>query len=177
MMTKIDEMAEYVANHDFAEEMKQGTWETDVVDDPMISTSIRLPKSLMDRVRQAADDDGVKPTSWIRQLVERNFSGREAAMEDRADLEARVARLEAALADIRNIPAQESPRSNQPTTVVRSLRPRAGTQRHGGTRRTGTATRAAAAAAAAATRLPTAKGKKSLSVKGISGVSYKVEKK
>ncbi|WP_156096439.1 hypothetical protein [Amycolatopsis jejuensis] len=173
-MNKIDEIAEYAATHDFAEEMEQGTWETDVVEDPMISTSIRLPKSLMDRVRQAADDDGVKPTAWIRQLVERKFSEKEAATADRTDLEARVSHLEAAIADIRNIPAQESSRSNRSAAAVRPLR-RAGTQRHGATRGMVTTTRAAAAAAA--TRLPTAKGNKSLAVKGISIVKHNVKKK
>lgn len=47
-----------------------GTWETDIEADPMVTTSLRLPKSLLDWVRQLAGELGVKPTALIRSWVE-----------------------------------------------------------------------------------------------------------
>src|SRR5437763_13597125 len=38
--------------------------------DPMITTSLRLPKSVLDRVRLLAARDGVKPTALIRRWTE-----------------------------------------------------------------------------------------------------------
>ena len=47
-MSKLDEMADYAEHHDFAAEMEQGSWEADADADPMITTSVRLPKSLLE---------------------------------------------------------------------------------------------------------------------------------
>ena len=41
-MNKLNEIADYAEDHDFAAEMKQGTWEANNAD-PMITTSVRLP--------------------------------------------------------------------------------------------------------------------------------------
>jgi len=49
---------------------EDGVWETDVEDDPMVTTSIRLPRSLLDWVRAQADEQGAKPTALIRQWIE-----------------------------------------------------------------------------------------------------------
>jgi hypothetical protein len=38
--------------------------------DPMITTSLRLPQSVLDRVRVLAARDGVKPTALIRRWTE-----------------------------------------------------------------------------------------------------------
>ncbi|MQA08044.1 MAG: hypothetical protein GEU98_05720 [Pseudonocardiaceae bacterium] len=77
--------------------MAHGQWETDTVDDPMISTSIRLPKSVLDEVRARAGAEGIKATAWIRRLVERELSGDTAPGESElsVDLARRVAALEA----------------------------------------------------------------------------------
>src|SRR5579875_3554553 len=53
-MSKLDEIADYAQHHDFAAEMDQCTWETGTETDPMVTTSVRLPKSLLDWVRQRA---------------------------------------------------------------------------------------------------------------------------
>ena len=39
-------------------------------DDPMITTSLRLPQSVLDRVRLLAARNGVKPTALIRRWTE-----------------------------------------------------------------------------------------------------------
>ncbi len=53
-----------------AGEMDGGAWETDVDPDPMVTTSVRLPKSLLDWVREQADAGRVKPTALIRRWIE-----------------------------------------------------------------------------------------------------------
>jgi hypothetical protein len=55
----------------------------------------------MDQVRYAAEIDRIKPTAWIRRLVEAELA-RHLHSEDQAasDLEARVSSLEVALAQV-----------------------------------------------------------------------------
>lgn len=53
-----------------ADSMDGGTWVTEVDPDPMITTSLRLPKSLLDWVRTQADHQGIKPTALIRRWIE-----------------------------------------------------------------------------------------------------------
>jgi hypothetical protein len=91
-MNKLDEMATYAQAHDFATEMEQGVWETDTETDPMVTTSLRLPKSLLDWVREQAAAQHVRPSGLIRQWIEqRRASGGAATVED---LAARLERLE-----------------------------------------------------------------------------------
>ena len=94
-MSKQDEIADYAEHHDFAAEMEQGTWEADTEADPMITTSVRLPKSLLDWVRQRAAAQHVRPSVLIRQWIEQRRDTSE--IEDAGDLTARVDRLERAV--------------------------------------------------------------------------------
>jgi hypothetical protein len=52
------------------EDTENVTWETDIDSDPMITTSLRLPKSLLDWVRDQAEDEDLKPTALIRRWIE-----------------------------------------------------------------------------------------------------------
>jgi hypothetical protein len=65
-MSKLDEIADYAEHHDFAAEMEQGSWEAGTDVDPMITTSVRLPKSLLDWVRRSAAAQHVRPSVLIR---------------------------------------------------------------------------------------------------------------
>ncbi len=94
-MSKLDEIADYAHHHDFGAEMEQGTWEADTDADPMITTSVRLPKSLLDWVRRRAAAQHVRPSVLIRQWIEQQRDAAEAA--DAGDLPARVERLERAV--------------------------------------------------------------------------------
>jgi Arc/MetJ-type ribon-helix-helix transcriptional regulator len=94
-VTKLDEIAEYAQHHDFAAEMEQGTWEEDTASDPMVTTSVRLPKSLLDWVREQAESRHVRPSVLIRQWLEQQRDLE--AHDDVADLATRVARLEGAV--------------------------------------------------------------------------------
>lgn len=94
-MTKLDQIAAHAEEHDFAAEMDGATWEDDTVADPMVTTSLRLPKSLLDWVRGRASDQHVRPSVLIRQWVEeRRDAGGGAGIEE---LVARVERLERAV--------------------------------------------------------------------------------
>jgi hypothetical protein len=94
-MSKLDEIADYAQGHDFAAEMEQGTWEADTDADPMVTTSVRLPKSLLDWVRQRAAAQHVRPSVLIRQWIEQRRD--EDGTESTGDLLARVERLERAV--------------------------------------------------------------------------------
>ncbi|MDI2032131.1 hypothetical protein QFW96_26175 [Saccharopolyspora sp. TS4A08] len=60
--------------------------------DPMITTSLRLPESLLDQVRDRAAAEDVKTTAWIRGLIES-----ELARTEPNGVEARLKRLEDAV--------------------------------------------------------------------------------
>lgn len=67
---EIQELAEYYDSNDLSAEIEQAEPENDTDNDPMITTSLRLPKSVLDRVRVEARAAGVKPTALIRRWVE-----------------------------------------------------------------------------------------------------------
>lgn len=94
-MSKLDEIAQHAETHDFSAEMETGTWEADAEADPMVTTSLRLPKSLLDWVRERAAEQHVRPTTLIRQWIEQlRTAGAEGGIEG---LSARVERLEKAV--------------------------------------------------------------------------------
>lgn len=93
--TETSELREHFDATDLSTDIDAATWETDVDDDPMIVTSLRLPKSLLDWVRARAEAERTKPTALIRRWVEDQRAsepGPDAAAL--AGLAARVDRLE-----------------------------------------------------------------------------------
>lgn len=94
-MSKLDGIAEYADTHDFAEEMESGTWESDTELDPMVTTSVRLPKSLLDWIRDHAARQHVRSSALIRQWLEQQRDADASGSTN--DLEARVERLETAV--------------------------------------------------------------------------------
>lgn len=91
-MSKLDEIAAHAETHDFSADMEEGVWEADTEADPMVTTSLRLPKSLLDWVREQAVAQHVRPSGLIRQWIEqRRDAGGAAGIED---LASRLERLE-----------------------------------------------------------------------------------
>lgn len=91
-MSKLDEIAAHAQTHDFSTEMEQGMWETDTEVDPMVTTSLRLPKSLLDWVREESAAQHLRPSGLIRQWIEqRRDAGGAPGIEA---LAARLERLE-----------------------------------------------------------------------------------
>lgn len=91
-MSRLNEIAAHAETHDFSTDMEEGVWETDTEADPMVTTSLRLPKSLLDWVREQAAAQHVRPSGLIRQWIEqRREAGGVAGIED---LATRLERLE-----------------------------------------------------------------------------------
>lgn len=78
---KIDELAAYYDEHDTTAELEQAVPREPVpADEVMIVTSLRLPKAVMDQVRERAKDRGVKPTALIREWVEAALAREDAVV-------------------------------------------------------------------------------------------------
>lgn len=89
------ELREHFDSTDLSDAIESATWETEVDPDPMIVTSLRLPKSLLDWVRAQAEAERVKPTALIRRWIEdRRPAQTRTGQLTLADLAARVDRLE-----------------------------------------------------------------------------------
>ncbi|HEY4008029.1 MAG TPA: hypothetical protein VGM60_23005 [Pseudonocardia sp.] len=84
------ELRDHYDTQGTAPEMENGTWETEVQADPMGTTSLRLPKYLLDWVRAQAESEQVKPTALIRHWIEE----RRAIGNPPEDVTTRLKRLE-----------------------------------------------------------------------------------
>lgn len=93
-MDRFEKIAEHADTHDFSTDMQAGTWEDDTVTDPMVTTSLRLPKSLLDWVRAQAEAEHVRPSVLIRRWISQR---RDLGRTDITDLAARTERLERAV--------------------------------------------------------------------------------
>jgi hypothetical protein len=96
---KRDALREHYDTTDLTDAIDSATWDTEVEADPMVVTSVRMPRSLLEWVREQAEIDQVKPTALIRRWIEDRRRGSrvpetrdESAVARLAD---RVARLEA----------------------------------------------------------------------------------
>jgi predicted DNA binding CopG/RHH family protein len=66
---ELDALRDYYDNTDVAEEFADSALDTRTADEVMVSTSIRLPQSLVDRVRAQAASLGIPATTLMRQWV------------------------------------------------------------------------------------------------------------
>ena len=97
MVSTLDELAEHAQEHDFSAEMQHAVWETDTEVDPMVTTSLRLPESLLDWVRQQAASQHVRPSALIRRWVEEHRESDEHRGSGAEDVASRLERLERAV--------------------------------------------------------------------------------
>jgi hypothetical protein len=73
---EIDDLAAYYDEHDTTADLERAVPREPVpTDEVMIVTSLRLPKPVMDQVRERAQERGVKPTALIREWVEAALAG------------------------------------------------------------------------------------------------------
>ena len=105
---RLDELAEYYDSRDISEEVGTAELEHSPGDQVMVVTSLRAPKPLMDRVRDAAADEGIKPSVLIRRWVELGLAQHEstarqkpASLERLSELMHRVVREELEEAGLR----------------------------------------------------------------------------
>lgn len=90
---ELEELANYYATH-VTPPNEDGEW---VEPQPMVTTSLRLPKAVIDAIKAEARQRGVRHTMLLRSIVEQHVR----SPEDRrwAQLEQRVDRIEAQLAE------------------------------------------------------------------------------
>jgi hypothetical protein len=69
---RIDELAGWFDTHELTDEDfdRMELAQPVPTDQVMITTSLRLPKSIMDEVRARAEQRGVKPTALMREWIE-----------------------------------------------------------------------------------------------------------
>ncbi|WP_157515995.1 hypothetical protein [Nocardiopsis trehalosi] len=77
----MDDVARWAEGHDFSEEIADSVPNDDAVENPMITTSLRLPRTVMRGLRAAADERGVRVTALMREWLEERL-GAEAEAED-----------------------------------------------------------------------------------------------
>ncbi len=66
----IEALASHYDTHDTTAELASATRDEDVTVEPMVTTSLRLPRSVMQDVRDEARRAGVRPTALMRGWIE-----------------------------------------------------------------------------------------------------------
>ena len=87
-------LADHYGSHDTATATSGGCWHTDAIPAPMITTTLRLPQQMMTGVRAEASRVGMKPSAFIRAVLERELTG---GVPRQRDLEQRVDAVEDAV--------------------------------------------------------------------------------
>jgi uncharacterized protein YdiU (UPF0061 family) len=67
---RLERIAEEYQTGDASAELDRAEYDDSSVAEPMVTTSLRLPKPVMDAVRAAADARGMRPTALMREWVE-----------------------------------------------------------------------------------------------------------
>ena len=80
----VERLAGYYDRTDLSSEIEQAELDESVDQDPMVTTSLRLPKSVLDEVRKQAALAGLKPTQLMRQWMEQRAA--ESAGERRREV-------------------------------------------------------------------------------------------
>jgi predicted DNA binding CopG/RHH family protein len=89
---KLEELREYYDNASLPESVERSSRDDHVTDEVMVSTSIRLPRSLMEQVRQHAEAAGIPATTLIRQwVIDRVTASTDDAVVSVADLKRLIA--------------------------------------------------------------------------------------
>jgi hypothetical protein len=90
---RLERLAEHYQSTDASADLDRAHYEGGVVAEPMVTTSLRLPKSIMDAVRGAADARKMRPTALMREWIERQLVERAAGGERLVPVSAVVAFL------------------------------------------------------------------------------------
>lgn len=67
---ELEELAAHYDERDTAEEMDAGHWV-----EPMVTTSLRLPRTLVVELKRNARREGKRHTAYIREILERSVRG------------------------------------------------------------------------------------------------------
>lgn len=71
---QLERLAEHYAVTDVSADLERAAVDDDAVLEPMVTTSLRLPKSTMDAIRAAAAREGTRPTALMREWLEERLA-------------------------------------------------------------------------------------------------------
>jgi predicted DNA-binding protein len=91
---ELDDLASYYDTHDTSAEMEHGQW---VDPRPMQTTSLRLPKDLVEELKARAHRRGMRYTTLLREIIESAVHNEPTDSDDLAQINDRLARIEAAI--------------------------------------------------------------------------------
>jgi hypothetical protein len=78
---RLEQIAERYETGDASAELERADYDDSTTAEPMVTTSLRLPKAVMDAVRAAADARGIRPTALMREWVEQHLLDQATAGE------------------------------------------------------------------------------------------------
>lgn len=86
---ELEALAEHYADHDTGSEMSGGEW----VDPPMVTTSLRLPKPLVDALKAEAGQQHIRHTALMRRVLTAHVAGESVEQTEILDRLKRIERL------------------------------------------------------------------------------------
>ncbi len=91
-LSRLDDLRDHYDNTDVSADLERAVGDDRVAGEILVSTSIRLPKPLLDRVRQRAAEAGIPGTTLMRQwIIDRLDESQGDAVVSVADLEQFIA--------------------------------------------------------------------------------------
>lgn len=76
---ELDELASHFSNHDVSAEIEEGQ----LIAAPMVTTSLRLPKPVVDQLKADAARQGVPYTKFVRKILIERSRGKDALRRSR----------------------------------------------------------------------------------------------
>jgi hypothetical protein len=73
---RIERLAEQYGTADVSADIERADYDDRIVAEPMVTTSLRLPKSTMDALRAVAAEERTRPTALMREWIEQHLSAR-----------------------------------------------------------------------------------------------------
>ncbi|MBI1759427.1 MAG: hypothetical protein HYR62_09420 [Actinobacteria bacterium] len=71
---EVERLAALYESQDTSADLERAELDGSVVSEPMITTSLRLPKPVMDAIRTAADARGMRATALMREWLEQRLA-------------------------------------------------------------------------------------------------------
>lgn len=84
----LEGLAEHYGDHDTADEMDDGRWV-----EPMVTTSLRLPRELFEQLKTNAQHAGMRQTAYIRELLESGVREDSAGPADLSEIREQLDRV------------------------------------------------------------------------------------
>jgi hypothetical protein len=86
---ELDALAAHYDTHDTGSEMAGGEW----IDPPMVTTSLRLPKPLVDALKAEAGQQHIRHTALMRRVLTAHVAGEAVEQTEILDRLKRIERL------------------------------------------------------------------------------------